>query len=282
LSPKTWIETIAGRLSKSSWIRRKGLQLKIEVYDKLKLWGKITSKDIKNIVGNGINTLWKGAKGGIDSLLDVFSKMTPQAVKKWVHTSPWRMRTFGWLKNLTSKKVYKDIHGVLSPFIKRNLAFRGVYDAARKVDETVKKIPEITKKAVKTAKEITRTAKKTVNKAVNTVKKAVNKVITTAKKVVNKAVNTVKRTVKKAVTTVKKTVQKVVNKAKTATNKAANTVKKAANKAVNTAKKAVKRVTKTAKTVAKKAVNTAKNTGKQIYNGAKKAWNGFKKWIGWR
>jgi hypothetical protein len=162
LSPKSWIEATAfiGKRFGSRWIGHKISGLGIKVYDKLKLWGKILPKEIPGIIGNGINTLWKGAKGGIDSLLDVFSKMTPQAVKKWVHTSPWRMRTFGWLKNLTSKKVYKDIHGVLSPIIKRNLALRSVYDAARKVDETVKKIPEITKKAVETAKEITRTAKK--------------------------------------------------------------------------------------------------------------------------
>ena len=272
LSPKTWIETIGKGFSRFPWIRSRGLQLKT----KLKRW--VTSKDIKHIIDGGINTLREGAKGGADFLKGVFANMTPKAVKQWVGAVPWRRNTFGWLKNLATKnKIYRDIHGILSPIIKRNAALRSVYDAAKTVNETVKKIPEAARKVVNTAKTVAKTAKKAARKVVNTAKtvaktakKAASKFVNTAKKAVKTVAKTAKKAASKFVNTAKKAVKTVAKTAKKAANKVVKTVKKAANKVVNTVKKAVKTVANTAK----KVVNAAKNT---ISSGI----NWFKKKTGW-
>jgi ElaB/YqjD/DUF883 family membrane-anchored ribosome-binding protein len=242
MTPKTWIETIVKALSKSSWISRNGSKLVTTVFDKLKLWGKVLPEEIPTIIVDGIKLIWQGAKGGFSSLLNIFSDMTPLAVKEWVHTTPWRMRTFRGLKKLTSTHLYKDVHGVVSPLIKKNAALHSVYKAAKKVNEAVKKIPETAKKVVKTASNVVKTVAKTAK--------------TVAKNVTSK---------------VTKTVKKVASKVSKVVKKVTRVVKKVSTKIVTKAKKIVKNVSKTVN----KAVKTVKNT---ISSGV----NLLKSKIGWR
>ncbi len=211
LSPKTWIKTIIKEISRSSWIYNNGLKLETKIYDKLKLWGKVLPREIPIIINGSIKIIFQGVKGGFNSILNIFSDMTPLAVKEWVHTSPWRMRTFSELKKLTSTKLYRDVHGFISPVIKRNAALHSVYKAAKKVNETVKKIPEIAKTVAKAVSNTIKTLAKSAKKVASKVVKKVKKVTKTAKKVVKKVVSTAKKVVSKAVKTVKNTVSSGIN-----------------------------------------------------------------------
>ncbi|MDI6723038.1 MAG: hypothetical protein QMD61_00170 [Methanobacterium sp.] len=233
LTPKTWIETIVKGLSKSSWISRNGSKLVTTVFDKLKLWRKVLPEEIPTIIADGIKLIWQGAKGGFSSLLNIFSDMTPLAVKEWVHTTPWRMRIFRGLKKLTSTHLYKDVHGVVSPLIKKNAALHSVYKAAKKVNEEIKKIPETAKIVVKTAanviKTVAKTAKTVAKKVISKVTKTVKKVASKVSKVVKKVTKVIKNVSTKIVTKAKKIVKKV---SKTV-NKAINTVKNTISSGVN-------------------------------------------------
>ncbi|MEN6573583.1 Ig-like domain-containing protein [Methanobacterium aggregans] len=205
LSPRVWVESVFSGLSRSSLLRRVGLRLEGKVFSSFKLWGKVLPREIPSIVGHGVNVFWKGVKGGVDSLLDVFSDMTPLAVKKWVHSSPWRMKTFSKLGKVVSTKFYRNIHSAVSPIIKRNVALRSVYNAGKTVYKEYKQVK-----------------KQGIRKYVH---KKIQKYV---KPVYKRYIKPVYR--------------------------------------------------KYVKPVVKQVVSA----GKKVYSGAKNAWNGFKKWIGWK
>lgn len=130
-----------------SWLKKKA----VRVFDKLVL-GKITQKDLTNIVSGGINIISKGAKGAVDSVADIFPDMTNTTVKYFVHRSPWRIKKLGWLKKVTSSKNYRNAHKILGPIIKRNTALRSFRDATKKVRDAYNKYAKPIAKAVSSIK----------------------------------------------------------------------------------------------------------------------------------
>lgn len=224
LSPRTWVKTIFNVLSKFSKIHTmrmqkihtKCMQLQIDVYNKLGLWGKLTSKDIIEIIGGSISTVLKGPKGIVDYLSSVFTRMTPSNVTKWLKVSIWRKEKFGWLKDVTGSKFYKDFQGTLGQVIKRNSALRSINSATRNVDDAIKKVSELAKNTASTLTAIVKNVAKPAKKIVKTVVKSIPKII------------------KKAAHNVKKVAKKVISKVKSAVGKVTKTVTKAVKKVQKT------------------------------------------------
>ncbi|MEN4006158.1 MAG: hypothetical protein PQ975_06240 [Methanobacterium sp.] len=224
LDPKAWANAAAaiGKRFGKTWIGRK-------------------VSNIPTIVGDAIKIITQGPKGGIEVLLDLFSKMTPKAIKNVKSTK------FQWLKNLTNTKVYKDVHGVISPVIKRYLALQNIYHAARRVYWAFKRPSRVTDALRRATGEIRRAVSRAAERAAREVRRRVKRA-----KVFRRAAERVTRPVRRRI-------EREIRRAREAV-------------------RVVERVTRPVRRRIEREIRRAREAVRVV----ERTWNGFRRQIGWR